>query len=262
MPIIKVCSLFRDAMPYLERYLSQIDALDYPKENLRFAFLEGDSTDGTCERLSAWCAARPENAVLIKKDVCRPRYGHVRDMERTKMLAELRNTITTIDMGEDYVFWIESDMIFNPDVLQLLLKGLDNASADIIAPIIHDSPDIPRFFDIWSYRQNGQEFRKDYPYCEGFKNNEPFSVDSVGAVTLAKAAIYRSGARYDTGDSDVAAFCNNAKKYGFGRIFVEPRCIIWHGEPEVILHKPPPHYLKRVFNRQINKLYGKIAKKA
>ena len=30
-----------------------------------------------------------------------------------------------INMGADYVFWLDSDMVFNPDVLELLFKDME-----------------------------------------------------------------------------------------------------------------------------------------
>lgn len=67
------------------------------------------------------------------------------------LVYEAREKLATaaIEMGADYVFWIDSDMVFPPDVLQRLMNDIESEKGDIVSGLYfrRSSPFTPVVFD-------------------------------------------------------------------------------------------------------------------
>ncbi|MEM4260460.1 MAG: hypothetical protein QXG00_04445 [Candidatus Woesearchaeota archaeon] len=131
---ILVLSLFRDAGAYASDFLSSLIELERgtPQCNFEFAFYENDSVDNTVEILSNW----ERDCMLIseKKGFAKIPGGMIR--ERQKNLSYYRNTLMekSIKDHHDWVVWINSDSIFDSNVLNELLSvnSWYNSDYDII----------------------------------------------------------------------------------------------------------------------------------
>jgi len=218
--ILTVCSLFRDSTRYLDRYFAQVSSI-YPLESTRFVFVEGDSTDSTYQRLLKWRDGPfKANTQVIKHDQHIPYYGSVVHPKRLSCLAELANiALDAIPEETDYILWVESDLIFESDLVRhlLLLSGGKHA----VAPYIITQK-TRQFYDIWAFRKDGVQFNPHKPYIHG--ESHLFDVDSAGSVLLVPAR-FRS-CRFKT-ENAIIGWCENLKEEGCS-IKAARDVVVWH----------------------------------
>ncbi|MBX3584762.1 MAG: glycosyl transferase [Rhizobiaceae bacterium] len=122
----------RDAAEHIEPFLAALKALDYPKERMKLVFCEGDSRDGSWERLKT--AVEPLRAVF--RDILLLQYEVGTRIDRKKRarpslqrrrrtgLAKVRNHLIAkgIDASDDWALWIDIDVWkFPPDILHTLI---------------------------------------------------------------------------------------------------------------------------------------------
>ena len=241
-PKVALCSIFRDSESAgdLQPYMRQVEALDWPRECLRLYLEEGDSTDGTFQHLSAWLANTHLGAVW-KQDTGAPRYASVEDEARFMHL----DTIATRcrqraidDRWADYIWWLESDLLWEPDLLQrLIAHGVDVVAPWILANALAGGEReveklwaLPRevrwFYDTWAYRAlpSGFKFAQT-----AYRPKKLFKVWSAGSCLLMtmKAA---QASNQVTGGA-VVGWCNLARAKGF-HVWVDPDTVVWHPYPK------------------------------
>lgn len=122
----------RDAAEHIEPFLDLLQTLDYPKERIKLVFCEGDSVDGSWERLqaaTAQLAGKYRDIVLLRRHVgtsldrierAKPRMQRI----RRGTIAKVRNHL--IDHGlsgdDDWALWIDIDVWrFPRDVVDRLI---------------------------------------------------------------------------------------------------------------------------------------------
>ena len=217
---VLVAFLVRDCEKWLNRFLLCLEQLEYLKEQLRFAIIEGNSKDDTWHMVNQF--ASQQDQVWFKK------IDLDESLARHKRLAVLRNKLLEEALeDEEFVFWIDSDIVeFSPSLLRDLIK----ANVDVIAPyVLIEGTD--KFYDHLAFRKDGVKFM----FPDGFAimelPKELFEVDSVGTCMLVRADVYRRGVRYpeDHPESEQVGFCELAKKKGF-KIFVNPNLKVFHAE--------------------------------
>ncbi|HEY6919136.1 MAG TPA: glycosyltransferase [Tabrizicola sp.] len=123
----------RDAEPWLDRCMELLSALDYPSDKLSLTFCEGDSRDGTVDRLAKIRVAHSARFREIKVisspggptfDRDRRWLPHLQFRRRAN-LARVRNH--PIDHGiapdDDWALWLDVDVCdYSPDILHRLLS--------------------------------------------------------------------------------------------------------------------------------------------
>jgi len=196
---VAIFSLFRDsAGAHIERYKRQMAAIDTTGFNVHWYLGEGDSTDATYNQLCDY--ADGDNRITVNTVTTGiRRYGSEVSLERFKCLALTANPLLDaimIDGWADYVMLVESDLIFEADLLQRLYANLPDKNS-IIAPMIWIDSDT-RFYDIWGFRKlNGQPF---LPFGRAWYADKmpvkPFEVSAIGSVVLMPAEVIYSGVRY------------------------------------------------------------------
>lgn len=229
-PKISVWSQFRNsAGQQIERYRKQINALDYPPELLQLYLCEGDSEDETLVELRAW-AIIDSRIRIIKHDTGIPHFSHSPRRERMKAVSENGNKgwdAIREDAWGDFALMIESDLLYNPDLLRSLIERRPDV-ADIFSPMIwiEVGGDL-RFYDIWAYRIKGKKFQSTSPeWYFAHSGSGPLEVDSVGSAVLFKMNLIAEGLRL--GETDcVLGMCNEARQRGY-KIFVDPTINILH----------------------------------
>jgi len=202
----------RNEEQILPRFFSLLEDLDYSIDLLSFAFLEGDSTDNTYEKLFEWQNSHPSLKVWLKKlDL---------GMEKTKFerLAISRNTIIEEALkDEDYVFWLEGDIeTLPPEILKLLIEE----DKDIVAALM--------VFSEPPMRSRYYLGRAERPYVKDIAE-ELVEVGWVGGVFLVKRKVYDAKIRCDVRKKigETASFCLNAKERGFS-CYVDTRIKVKH----------------------------------
>ena len=120
----------------MDRYFRLLGKLDYPKELISLAILEGDSVDDTyaaakaaMERLRGQGYRR---LMLLKKDFGykvpggkEERHKHAHQLGRRGHLARLRNYLAVTALrDEEWVLWLDADLwSYPPDILQQLMAS-------------------------------------------------------------------------------------------------------------------------------------------
>lgn len=212
MSKILIAAPLRNEEQNLPRFSTLLEGLDYPKELLSFAFLEGDSTDNTYEKLLQWKNQHPTFQIWLK------RVNLGTDKTKFERLAISRNmTIEETLKDQNMVFWLEGDIeTLPPETLKLLIEDDKDITA---ALLVFDEPPL---------RSRYYLGKRERPYIKDI-TGDLIEVDWVGGVFLVKRKIYDAGIRCDV-EKDIgetASFCLNARKQGF-RCYVDTRAKVEH----------------------------------
>ena len=121
---ITVFSLWRDSESYINKALSQVEALEANNKDVEFEyyFYENDSKDNTKSILEDFLKDR--RGKVVSEVLNAPKFGSVVDGERMRSMARYRNKIlnTAKPMDSDYCVVWDSDVEFEPDILNNFLK--------------------------------------------------------------------------------------------------------------------------------------------
>lgn len=211
----------RDAVAYLDGFMKAVCALDLPRETTKLVFCEGDSTDGTPEKVRSIIAAagsRFREIRLLKKDLGNSvtrqnRWEPKRQRNRRGGLAVVRNHLIDhgLDETDDWALWIDADIWKFPTDIFQTLRG---AGARIAVPNCVLYPGGP------TYDLNTFVTYKDYPpdfyykhirnglfqpplkhpgrlFLDGLRHSECVEVDGVGGtMLLVDASLHRGGLRF------------------------------------------------------------------
>lgn len=144
----------------MDRYFRLLSKLDYPKELISLAVLEGDSTDNTYAELQTSMArlkgAGYRRLMLLQKDWGytvpggkEERHRHVHQLSRRAHLARLRNhLVVTALRDEEWVLWLDADLwSYPPDLIQ----QLQSAGKDFVVP--HCVVEKGQTFDLNSWQE-------------------------------------------------------------------------------------------------------------
>lgn len=228
-PRIAIWSTFRDdsqnVIPYYERILE----LDYPQSLLRLYLVEGDSVDDTHQLLKD-IETYDYRLSVVKHDTGQPRYSSVIDTERFRLLAKVNNVALNAIVRHKWAeiaVLIESDLIYQPDLLRRLLNSRPDPKAFISPMIWLDMKGWYGFYDIWAYRLlRGDAFptgSREW-YGEHFPQ-VVFEVESTGSVIMLPMQALIDGCRYD--DEAVRGFCISGRMKGY-QIYVDPNIHVIH----------------------------------
>lgn len=211
----------RDAVSDIEPFLKAIDRLDVPAAAIKLVFCEGDSVDGTWEKLKEIEAKKKRNyrdIVILRRPVLTRFERHNRadrDIQRARRggLAKVRNYM--IDHGlnadDDWALWIDVDVWkFPTDIWQKLRE----AAAPIVVPNCVVSPGGPSF-DTNSFVSCWEVDQRLYRrfLCDGLfqppadfagrlslsslRHSERVNLDAVGGtMLLVDARLHRGGLRF------------------------------------------------------------------
>lgn len=227
-PSVAIVSIFRDHAEKLPTYIRQITTLDYPSDKIQIVAVEGDSEDETLAMLRGWSDKRLH---LMKHDLGLPRFPSIENPIRLRGLSAVGNTALDYIASQvevDFILWIESDLIWQPD----LLKNLLRREAPAVAPMVwvELQQGRPVFYDTWGFRHLGGErfkqnerdwYRNTYPL-------EPFEVSSAGSCLLMRAGFIYSWARF--GERAIISLCEDIRERS-GWIMADPLTEVYHPWP-------------------------------
>jgi hypothetical protein len=192
---VLVLTPVKDATPYLDRYFECLSLLDYPPSLLSLGLLEGDSQDGTYERLAALLPSLRERfsrVTLWKKNfglqipARAARWAPVYQIPRRKVLARARNHLLFRALADEaWVLWLDVDVIaYPPNLLRALLE----TGRDIVHPHCVKQYGGPTFdLNAWSDRG-----RVHLDQLRG--GSDLVRLDTVGgSVLLVRADLHRDG---------------------------------------------------------------------
>ena len=231
---IYLCSIFRNAASYLDRYVEQAAGLDRKLTEyggwLRLVLGYGDSNDHTGELLYEALCNRID-ATLIDVSHNGPVYGPVVDARRFRQLAYCGNRVLDqIPADADMVLWAESDLIWHPEVLyEMIIRTSWRLQPTVLAPMVLEATSPRRFYDTWAFRYQGKMFEKEYPFhpelADVWAKGLPVEMDSVGSCVAMPASLARTR-RFPEEDVFVG-FCNQVRQEK-GQVLLDPALAVAH----------------------------------
>ena len=144
-----------------------------------------------------------------------------------------------IEMGADYVFWLDSDMTFEPDVLQKMFKTIQENNVDILTGVYFRRvpPFTPVLFEKLDMTENGCEWAefKELPETGLFE----VAGCGFGCVLMKTEIFINVFLKYGTffnpveGTGEDLSFCWRARECGY-KIVCDPTIPLGHVGHQII----------------------------
>lgn len=197
---LTIFSLMRDSLGYFNRYIEQVNAAFDHFKHCRLVICEGDSIDGTKERL-AQIASDGDGEVhadvtVITMDQGNLPLGNADHPGRWHFLEHAWNTNLSQLEPTKYAVCVESDLIWDWPILKKMIDHLEAGRGDVMLPMLmRDTPITGKYFyDCNAYRLHHIHFGNYKPYHPDWKDGESFmQLDTGGGLlvmrgeTLSKA---------------------------------------------------------------------------
>jgi hypothetical protein len=239
MPSILILTPIKNAAQFLPGYFELATRLDYPRDKLSLAFLEGDSDDQTGAALHD-CANRYRRE-FARLDLHHhdfsfqmegDRWAAEKQFARRSIISKCRNMLFKLaDRGQDKILWIDADVIDYP--ADCLLRLLETQKS-IVAPNCVQIPGGSTFdLNTFKYQPGarGTEWRYlldgiiqpprgiGRMYLDELRGAGAVEVDGVGGtMLLVNADLHRQGILFPDysyrGYLDTEGFAMHAKDRG------------------------------------------------
>ena len=174
---------------------------------------------------SAFCQSL---AMLQKVDEC------ALAMQMGSLVYTSRNNLATraIQMEADYVFWLDSDMVFEPDILVRMMKTLKENDLDFLTGLYFRrvAPYTPVLFDKMEIRHNMASWSEFKEIPEGL-----FEVGACGFgcvlmstdVLLSVQSVHGNMFAPIANNGEDIAFCWRARDCGY-KLWCDPTAVCGH----------------------------------
>ena len=151
------------------------------------------------------------------------------------LIYDSRNKLVkhALEKEMDYVFWLDSDMTFEPDVLERMIKHMEDGK-DIVTGLYFRRalPFTPVIFKTFEKRPEGGFTWTDY---KDYPKDEPFEVAACGggclmvrtSVFMDMMLNYRTWFDPLEGAGEDMAFCLRARELGY-KIWCDPSIKLGH----------------------------------
>jgi peptide chain release factor subunit 1 len=196
-PCVLVATPIKDAARFLERYVTLLERLTYPRERLSLGLLESDSMDDTfaaATRLLPRLRRRFVGAEVHKHDFGYPlppliRWEPTLQRRRRSILARSRNLLLERSLrDQQWVLWLDVDVIdYPPDLLDRLLAARRSV---LNAHCVHQYGGPTHDCNAW--RDRGRLHLDD---LRGEGETVPLHAVG-GAVLLVRGDLHRAGLRF------------------------------------------------------------------
>jgi hypothetical protein len=237
-PRVALCSMVNNGLwrATLARYIRQVEALDYPAEQLRVYLVEGDSADETWLQVQGWARRNPR-ARVAKFDLGHPIKGSVEDADRLLDASTVGSFCRGLALSEgwaEWILWIESDLLWDAQLLNKLLA----VRAEVVAPWVLTVPTRPGvtdvavleqaapaervFYDVWAFRHRADQRRFT---AQEPRPAQPFAVHSAGSCLLMSAEVAREANQ--PSEHAIVGWCEQARARGT-EVWCDPRLTVWH----------------------------------
>lgn len=234
---VAVLTPFRNARKYLSLYFSQISALrDLLSQNgysLRLIAAEGDSLDGTRERIIELSKEKNIPLTLVDTTHGHMRWGSVEDPLRMRIMSDVMNAaLSEVKDSDNIAVWIMSDLEWKAQtLLEMILEteieygAREGGYYSIFAPLCLSSSADSRkiFYDTWAYRLlDGSRFDPiGFPWQ---LTGDWTEVYSAGTCLVMKSQVARCCRAFD---NEAVSFCKDAGEKGYS-VCVGTRWEVYH----------------------------------
>lgn len=224
-----VCILtpFRNARRYLPLYFSQMSSLQSLLQSegyrMRIVAAEGDSLDGTRERIDQLAAEYDLSVKIVDTTHGLMKWASVEDPIRLKTMSDVMNkSLDQVQDSDDIVVWIMSDLKWEPKtILSLIYLAMDQNRFGIIAPAVYSDKDKKYFYDTWAFRHtDGTRFEPTENLFWDIGSGVSLSVarsdieyiKSAGTCLVMPSCVARE---CRATDNEAVSFCSDAKSKGY-----------------------------------------------
>lgn len=148
-------------------------------------------------------------------------------------------TMLALDTGADYVLWLDSDVIFEPDLLQKLIDD----DRDIVSGLYfrRRPPYSPVIYKTIRYGKGEEKITEEFP---DYPKGELFEADAfgMGAVLMKTQVLKDIVERYKTafspysGYGEDISFCIRAKTLGY-KLWCDSRINLGHVSYNIVTEK-------------------------
>jgi hypothetical protein len=187
----------------------------------------GDSPENLGHLLAVEAKDHGVDIVIGRHDHGGPIFGSTENPARMKALSGLANA--GLELLEAYlhegdqVFYVESDLEWEPNTVLHLASMLSFYNIDAVAPMIYAGK---AFYDIWGYRGMDKErFGPFPPYHPSLHERPIVQVSSVGSAFMMTADVAQETRITD--DNALVGFWDQAAKLGY-RVFVDQGAMVRH----------------------------------
>lgn len=243
---ILICSIFRNSEKNLDKYFQLLAKAVEKTKDVEFYYsaYENDSTDNTANKLHSmdWKSLFGARYHIQTEKVGTKYYRSSTEADRVQNLAKARNkALFAKDFYKevDYVLQLESDVSYKPSLFNQLINfkakhELDKV--DIVSAASLQSGISTGFVcrDIWATRRNSQE---EWGQFHANASTTPYGEywSTFNGVILYKAEPFKKGLewsawnpRLEKWDCDTAVICENFRKEGYDKIFINHQAIVTH----------------------------------
>jgi hypothetical protein len=205
---LTILSIFRNSLPYLRRYLDQVESLAValPQATIMLQWLEGDSTDGTLDALANYAAILNESSSrvhvrLVKYDVGGQLWPSIDHPVRWAQLAQVwnENLYRTWPQTE-YAICVESDLIWSSKAAVDSLRHVKQRIADVVYPLLMYTKS--QFYDTHATYRQGKQFSAWAPFVPdgtGYRGERFVDVDHAGGLIAMRGETLQLAA-WDSAD--------------------------------------------------------------
>lgn len=232
---VAVLTPFRNARKYLSLYFNQLSALrDLLSKNgysLRLVAAEGDSLDGTRERIIELSQQKNISLTLVDTTHGHMRWSSVEDPVRMRVMSNVMNAaLSKVKESDNIAVWIMSDLAWFSKTISNMIFALQSAADNgtdkgIFVPLILSEGD--NFYDTWAFRGlDGNRFQPNIPWHKCFfsDSSDIVEISSGGTCLVMLGEVARlCRAKND----EAVSFCADARSKGYS-IWISPDWSVRH----------------------------------
>lgn len=238
---ISVATMFRNSvswhghsLDHIPKIFDQLQSQTVAQYITEIVCIEGGSTDNTREKLEEISQTHCSIPVTILHE--EPLFDSVASIVDSHRLASLSNSgnrvLRNISKEADCVFWVESDLIFNTDVIERLLEGAAHENVGVVSPIIMLQggrwETAPGFYDTFCFESlSGSKWQQRSPWSHDYNNGQRYIENgSIGSMALIDAnLILEHGVSF--GQNCFLDLCAMVRKLQ-RKVYVDKETIIYH----------------------------------
>jgi len=228
---IGIGSLFRDSQQWCGIHINQVDRYFQQIEQQTcsqplICILEGHSVDDTRMVLQAY-ANRMNNVLLLScEQQCSTTVQSTTNQQRISYLSTIANRVLNeLKDRCQYIAWIESDLIIEPNVIEDLLTTLKETEAAIVAPLVflQEKNSTERFYDTWGFVDS-----EDKPWASAslIPQQRIVRMSSVGSCAVMDANFLCNN-NISFGTGAFRELCSSVRKHK-GLICVDTNVKVFH----------------------------------
>jgi hypothetical protein len=190
-----ILSFFRNsahgqAQAFLARCAALRDVLRL-SYGVRVIAVYGDCVDNTADVLQFEALRHGLRLQLVEHSHGGPVFGSTEEPARLRALSALGNAgLASVGETDDLVWYVESDLQWDPTTVESLAMRIMLESVDVIAPLCMAGA---AFYDIFVFRKSGHRFGPFYPYHGECRHDGQLTrdMDSVGSAFLMRGYVAR-----------------------------------------------------------------------